>query len=555
MHIVIGSSIRTTPAVLSEFLLALSILDMGQHTIEWQFIDDNIDPCSSILLKAFMEERSGIVHTHPQKTPPQTIYFDPAVLNAHRQFLLRAAHKAGHPILIINCHFLLHPHALHMITDGGNCTLKSRLPMRILFPTIPDEQLPEPGIWAPPPQYPPQKTTTESRALLFCISAKYDQYKGWNDWCNSFEPDTLRYNAVQLSKSFARLSSYFYLDHLEPLYPNLHTILAKSLRDRFTKTRSKNTPLSITTAFPFGLTLQDSTSSLHLHMLHIGINAQQRVQYVTHNILHTSQNPNGLHIERVQAPQKPTHTSRVPLHYHPSKARPRLVASLIIRNESSFFLENILTHLCAFVDAFVIIDDDSSDHSADLCRKILKDKPLTLVELKSSLFSREHLLRRYQWELTQAQNPEWILCLDADEFFEDAWHAHLPPILKQKQYHVVGFRKYDMWDDTHYRDDELWNAHKAVWPHLVRNLPQIDSTFQQTHQHCGRIPVAYDHLPMLQSVLRIKHYGSATPTIREKKFRRYALLDPQGLFGNLAQYSSLMDPSPNLIEWTDTEQE
>ena len=396
-----------------------------------------------------------------------------------------------------------------------------------------------------------QEFTTNNQYPLVCIATDYGQNRGWERWHNSFQADKSKFNAIRLTIGLSLLSSHFYL---EGPNPQLQQYVSPQLWKIITQRAGKNQRklfemLSISQCFSFFVASQQAT--LEMLSCQVHINKKYSTQQFIHIAVSTIESEQGTLIDKIKVTplaEESTKSSAKPIHRKNTSRHPLLIASLIIRNESEWFLERMLKHLNPIVDGFVIIDDDSDDNSASLCRSMI-NKNLTLVELKKSLFHQEYKLRRFQWELTQAQNPEWILCLDADEFFEDRWRTLLPEILSQKKYNVVGFRKYDMWNETHYRDDDLWNAHRALWPHLVRNIPQINNRFQSTNQHCGRIPIGYDNFPIMKSVLRIKHYGSASPKIRERKYQRYSFLDPDGTFGNMAQYKSLMDENPNLVLW------
>ena len=60
-----------------------------------------------------------------------------------------------------------------------------------------------------------------------------------------------------------------------------------------------------------------------------------------------------------------------------------------------------------------------------------------------------------------------------------------------------------MWNETHYREDEYWNAHSVYRPFLMRYQPN----------------------------------------------KRYQLLDPDAIYGIREQYDSILDTNPNLIKW------
>ena len=65
----------------------------------------------------------------------------------------------------------------------------------------------------------------------------------------------------------------------------------------------------------------------------------------------------------------------------------------------------------------------------------------------------------------------------------------------------------------------------------------------------GRLPDNLIELPLGFSDIRIKHYGWATQADRIAKYNRYMKLDPLGQYGWKAQYDSILDPNPRLIQW------
>ena len=57
------------------------------------------------------------------------------------------------------------------------------------------------------------------------------------------------------------------------------------------------------------------------------------------------------------------------------------------------------------------------------------------------------------------------------------------------------------------------------------------------------------NLPNIATTLRPKHYGWSREEDRINKYNRYMNLDPNGEFGSLEQYKSILDENPNLIKW------
>lgn len=229
--------------------------------------------------------------------------------------------------------------------------------------------------------------------------------------------------------------------------------------------------------------------------------------------------------------------------------KPKLTLSMIVKNEGNGYLREVLSKHLPIIDAAVIIDDGSTDHTVEICEELLKGIPLTIIRNEVSKFSNEIDLRKQQWEETIKTEPNWILNLDADELFEDRFIQEINGLLLQEKYDLYSFRLYDFWNATHYREDDHWRAHSMYRPFLLRYRKDFTYTWKETVQHCGRFPENIFQLPNQISHLRVKHYGWATPEIRAEKYKRYMTLDPQGQYGVKAQYESIMDEHPNLVKW------
>ena len=223
-----------------------------------------------------------------------------------------------------------------------------------------------------------------------------------------------------------------------------------------------------------------------------------------------------------------------------------LLLSMIVKNEADRYLEQALQSAKEYVDFILIVDDASTDETINLCEEILAEFPHHILPLEKSLFENETQLRALQWRESQKLNPEWILVLDADEFFEESIVSEIDQLLaSDKDAHY--FRLYDFWSGSEYREGDWWQAHKYYRPFLVRNKPDINYTFPDAAQHCGRFPQEIVHFPYALSNVRIKHMGWSKKEDRQKKYQRYLKLDPGGQFGNLAQYNSILDEHPTLI--------
>ncbi|MBS0629312.1 MAG: glycosyltransferase family 2 protein [Verrucomicrobia bacterium] len=233
--------------------------------------------------------------------------------------------------------------------------------------------------------------------------------------------------------------------------------------------------------------------------------------------------------------------------------RPRLTLGMCVKNEANRYLRQVLEKASHYITNAIIIDDASTDNTPDVCREALQEIPLRLIQNTESKFSNEITLRKQLWEEIIKTDPDWILILDADEIFEDQFEQHLTELLRNPDVDAYAFRLYDFWDETHYRDDPLWNAHTRYIPFLVRYRPELSYQWRETPLHCGRFPMSIYHLRTLSSPLRLKHLGWAKEEDRLEKYKRYQQLDPQAIWGIKAQYDSILDPSPHLAKWEESD--
>jgi glycosyltransferase involved in cell wall biosynthesis len=227
----------------------------------------------------------------------------------------------------------------------------------------------------------------------------------------------------------------------------------------------------------------------------------------------------------------------------------RITAMLQVRNEADRYLDTVLRELSEYVDDIVVVDDASTDGTVKLCRSFPKVK--SLVELSESHFGREADLKVLLWQAACAEGPDWLLAVDADELFEDRIKQEIRSIVDQDRYDWAAFRMYDFWGGTtHYREDALWQLHKRHTVALVRYMPGYYYFYPSINHHVPRVPLTYNALPGHQSDIRIKHYGWAgSEEDRRSKYLRYRTFDPGSRLGNAAQYESILDPHPRLVEW------
>lgn len=227
----------------------------------------------------------------------------------------------------------------------------------------------------------------------------------------------------------------------------------------------------------------------------------------------------------------------------------KVTLSMLVRNESSKFIREMLAHAAQYIDNAVILDDASDDNTVEVCKEALKDIPLTILSNKEHGFNNEVALRKQLWQMTVDTNPDWILCLDADEIFEDGIINIINKLVNQPSFDHYSFRLYDMWDSNYYREDSYWQSHNYYRIFLLRYQPNYNYLWNETPLHCGRIPQNMYEQSGCICHIKLKHYGWSTEKLRQEKYQRYLALDPDGKYGYMKQYKSILDMNPKLVKF------
>lgn len=225
-----------------------------------------------------------------------------------------------------------------------------------------------------------------------------------------------------------------------------------------------------------------------------------------------------------------------------------LIGAMLVRNEADRWLRQVLEQMGQVCDKIIVLDDCSTDITPEICREYGAE----VYYSDRSYWGMDELKqRKLLWHLAtqEAKDGDWILCLDADETIANI--ERLPVAIKiadQNGGNGIAFALYDMWSPTHYREDEMWNAHLRDWVMCVKVNKQQDYMWRKTPLHCGRFPLNACNA-VVNAGLKIQHWGWSRPEDRQMKYQRYVGADPEGKSGSLAQYESILYPNPNLKEF------
>jgi Glycosyl transferase family 2 len=498
-RILIASPVRQVPGILAEFLRSLSELDSSQLEIEFFFIDDNDALDSSALLEHF---RSAHPHTTVQRVESGGGYICDA--ETHRwsdeliwkvaqfkdRMISEALNRGSDFLFLLDSDVVIPPQLL------GHLVSQDKPIVSEVFWTS----------WQPDGPMFPQVWATDQYTLF----------------------QKARGETLTKEQALTRMQDFLRQLRKPGLY-KVGGLGACTLMARHALAKG----VSFAEVDNLSLSGEDRHFCVRARALGIDLWADSR--YPPLHVYRESD------LARVAA-----YRTRFAADY---LANPKLTLSMVVRDEADKWLRNALQAHRPFIDEAVIIDDASTDNTVDVIREELHSVPLRLVRNSASRFSNEIELRKQQWEEALATNPDWLLNLDADQILEERAAHIIPQLTRQTDYSVFGFELYDFWTPTHYRDDEWWRAHKAPQPFLIRYTPDFRYVWRETPQHCGRIPANMLELNAAAVDLRVKHMGWANSKERERKLKRYQALDPEARFGIKAQYESILDPAPNLVEW------
>lgn len=525
IRVLIGSPIRQKPEILDRFLTSLLRLEQDPMEITYFFIDDNQEEQSSVLLSEFIRKANHVIfhNIHRQDDyirNETTHYWNEQLIwkvaDYKNKIIQYAIDLQYDYLFLVDSDLLLDPHTLNHLIAADKDIISE-----IFWTRWQPESRPHPQVWLK------------------------DEYTQWEQARGEILDE------AQKEERYQRFVSQL----IEPGIYEVGGLGACTLISRRALIRGANfKPI-------YNLSFWGEDRHFSIRAAALGFTLYVDTHYPAYHIYRDSDLHNAqLFLQATDANSSIPEVTLSQLEKHDEEslgrvtqvnrsARPSLTLTMVLKNEANRYLRQALERHRSYIDQAVIIDDGSTDHTIDLCLKALKGVPIRLISNTESLFHNEIELRKQQWRETLNIHPEWILNLDADEWFESSFADELPSMLQQKEVDLYCFRLYDFWSETHYRDDEYWSSHKYYRPFLLRYQPDMIYFWKESAQHCGRFPVNVFDLPHHLSSIRLKHYGWAKPEHRLEKYKRYSQLDPEAQFGWREQYESILDESPSLVEW------
>lgn len=223
-----------------------------------------------------------------------------------------------------------------------------------------------------------------------------------------------------------------------------------------------------------------------------------------------------------------------------------LIASLLVRNELGRYLRPCIAHLLDFCDEIRVMDDGSTDGTADWLEA--QDRVHVLRQSASSFFEHEGRARNASLAWTMQGRPTHVLAIDADEFVTDGALVRNSCQVNRGP-GVWSLIMEEVWkaDDGRLwtRQDGGWREHPIpiLW-RAPRARVAATGAWQIADRQlaCGRTPTILRRFrPVVPSGSSVLHFGWSCEADRAERHRRYVEADG-GRFHASAHLNSIMWP-------------
>ncbi len=200
----------------------------------------------------------------------------------------------------------------------------------------------------------------------------------------------------------------------------------------------------------------------------------------------------------------------------------RLFTAILARNEAGRMLHRVLAHCQSFSDAVLVLDDQSTDATANIATL---SGCVVRTRTGRPAWGEESPARKELWDFAceYATEPDdWVLIADADMIL----HGDVRGLCESTECNTWAFILYDLWSETHYRSDGFWCGHTNPRPWLFAptRVPEgWVADWGSRGLHCGHLPTNW---PMSVAIAPQQrhyylHYAYATPEARAVKSAQY----------------------------------
>lgn len=233
-------------------------------------------------------------------------------------------------------------------------------------------------------------------------------------------------------------------------------------------------------------------------------------------------------------------------------ARPRLVAMVRVRNEYDHMVP-LFDHLAGWVDAAVVLDDGSTDGTAEVCDA----HPLVArVERNGNPTTDEVRDKNRLLQIALEADAEWVIALDADERIEPGGGQLLRTLVDTAPPWIdcLTLDCLHLWDSPLQARFDGAYGRDIRHPRLFRAEAATESEARFVDAghgaglHCGSVPLAVAK-HAVPTPVRFLHLGYLNPDIRSRKVGFYQRMDPDSFASGA--YEHILTPPELILPVTD----
>lgn len=209
----------------------------------------------------------------------------------------------------------------------------------------------------------------------------------------------------------------------------------------------------------------------------------------------------------------------------------RYVAMLRVKNEARW-IQEVLTSTLGLCSHIYLFDDGSTDNTVEIAQilgfriTILRSPFIGLDESRDKNYLLDEICER-------DPNVDWVVAIDGDEVLERAAESKLPTWIEANPAASVMSLKIDYcWNSQNtVRTDGIYgrfyrpSAFRLVGENLRTLRFRTTTAGKGANLHCSNYPLNLKG-GVVQTDVRIKHYGYMEPEDRVTKFNYYNRVDP-----------------------------
>ena len=151
------------------------------------------------------------------------------------------------------------------------------------------------------------------------------------------------------------------------------------------------------------------------------------------------------------------------IHLFRHASSPKLIMTLLVKNEEFMLEQNLLFHKSMGVDYFIVTDNNSTDATMDILRKYQqKGWILEIIDEKAVNYDQKVWVDRMIWKAKTVYHADWVINADADEL----WYApsgNLKNELRLTKGNVLNCKVTSVYPEE---DKPFWQ-----WEHMVGYVP------------------------------------------------------------------------------------